>query len=240
MPILTELYVASRTRNVEDADTEDLPVLVVKRGTQIVFTKPLFGGGFRTARGAGAIWRFDVSSANLDSADLQVWLFASNADAWAPEHIIAWGISGRVGDERVIPLGAFIEAANPTTPAAGGTWVSTDQSEGERELFVFPIGRGRDGTRANRLIVITATDPYGGLFPAAVGPGGAFEDTGTAGPMTLQAGGAGRLVLSYTLPTSPQGDLGHGARGVPRGRPRGAVQPRRPRRRVLHAHDRLG
>jgi hypothetical protein len=49
------------------------------------------------------------------------------------------------------------------------------------------------------------------MFPSAAGPGGDFSDTGTVGPLTLQAGGAGRLLLSYTLPVSPQGDLDHGA-----------------------------
>ena len=38
MPILAELYVATRTRNTADADTENLPVLVVQRGSDIVFT----------------------------------------------------------------------------------------------------------------------------------------------------------------------------------------------------------
>ena len=74
MPRLDELYVATRTRNAEDADTEDLPVLVVKRGTDIVFTKPLFGGGSMMARGAGSVWRFDVREVNLDSADLSIQL----------------------------------------------------------------------------------------------------------------------------------------------------------------------
>ena len=53
MAILAELYVAARTRNTSDADTENLPVLVVKRADEVVFTKPLFGGSFRTRRGAG-------------------------------------------------------------------------------------------------------------------------------------------------------------------------------------------
>jgi len=43
MPTLAELYVATRTRNTADADTENLPVLVVQRGSDIVFTKPLYG-----------------------------------------------------------------------------------------------------------------------------------------------------------------------------------------------------
>jgi hypothetical protein len=211
MPILAELYVATRTRNTEDAETENLPVLVVQRGSDVVFTKPLFGGDFRTARGAGAVWRFDVREVNLDSADLNVQLWASGDDAWSPEHVIAWGVSGQVGDERVIPLAAFLDLADPVTPAESGVWISSDTSEGERILFVPSVNRGRDATRARRLIVISATDPYGGMFPAAAGPGGDFEETGTVGPLTLQAGGAGRLLLSYTLPATPQGDLGHGA-----------------------------
>jgi hypothetical protein len=126
--------------------------------------------------------------------------------------VIAWGISGvRVGDERVIPLAAFLDLANPLTPPSGGVWISGEAGEGEKILFVPSVDRGRDSTRARRLIVISATDAYGGLFGAAAGPGGDFEETGTVGPLTLQAGGAGRLLLSYTLPSTPQGDLGHGA-----------------------------
>jgi len=93
MPILAELYVATRTRNTAEANTENLPVLVVKRGSDVVFTKPLFGGRFRTARGAGAVWRFDVREINLDSAELSIELWASGNDAWSPEHVIAWGVS---------------------------------------------------------------------------------------------------------------------------------------------------
>jgi hypothetical protein len=211
MPILAELYLATRTRNTADAGTKNLPVLVVKRGSDIVFTKPLFGGAFRTARGAGAVWRFDVREVNLDSADLSVQLWASGNDAWSPEHVIAWGVSGRVGDERVIPLAAFLDLASPLTPAGSGVWISGDTSEGERILHVPSVDRGRDATRARRLIVISATDPYGGMFPAAAGPGGNFADTGTVGPLKLQGGGAGRLFLSYTLPATPQGDFAHGA-----------------------------
>jgi hypothetical protein len=211
MPILTELYVAARTRNTSDADTKNLPVLVVKRADEVVFTKPLFGGSFRTRRGAGAVWRFDVRDVNLDSADLNIQLWASGNDAWSPEHVIAWGISGtRIGDERVIPLAAFLDLANPLTPAGGGVWISGDTGEGERIFFVPSVDRGRDATRARRVIVISATEAYGAMFPAAAGPGGQLADAGTVGPLTLQGGGAGRLFLSYTLPETPQGDLAKG------------------------------
>jgi hypothetical protein len=208
MTVLSELYVATRTRNVGDADTEDLPVLVVRRASNIVFTKPLFS---RIDRGGANIWRFDVREVNLDSADLTFELQASGDDAWSPEHVIIWGISGRVGDERVIPLAAFLDLATPLTPADGGVWISGDTSEGEKILFVPSCGRGSNGIRARRAIVICATDPYAALFPSAIGPGGDFSDTGTAGPVTLQGGGAGRLFLNYTLPSTPQGDLEHGA-----------------------------
>jgi hypothetical protein len=139
MPILAELYVATRTRNTA--------VLVVKRGSDIVFTKPLFGGDFRTARGAGAVWRFDVREVNLDSTDLNVQLWASGEDAWSPEHVIAWGISGRVGDERVIPLAAFLDLASPVTPADGGVWISGNTSEGERSGSSSCPRWVADGTR---------------------------------------------------------------------------------------------
>jgi hypothetical protein len=210
MAILSELYVASRTRNTADADTENLPVLVVRRGPDIVFTKPLFGGDFRTRRGAGAVWRFDVSDSNLDSADLRFELWASGDDAWSPEHVIAWGIAGQLREERVIPLAAFLDLASPITPEGQGVWISGDTSEGERTLFVPSVDRGRDATRARRVIVVSATDPYGAMFPTATGPGGDWGDAGTVGPLTLQAGGAGRLLMSYRLPATPQGDQAHG------------------------------
>jgi hypothetical protein len=210
MPILAELFMAARTRNIEDADTDTPPVLVAMRGTQIAFSRPLFGGGDLTARGAGAVWRFDVRELNLDSADLNFQLVAGGDDAWALEHVIVWGVSGRLGDERVIPLAAFLDLSNPLTPANGGVWISSDTSEGEKVFFIPSVGRGRDVTRARRLIVITATDAYPAMFPAALGPGGDFEDTGTDGPVTLQGGGPGRLFLNYTLPSTPQDDLGHG------------------------------
>ena len=211
MPILAELYVATRTRNVEDADTDDPPVLVVKRGANIVFSKKLLGGNGQFARAAGGISRFDVKDSSIDSANLTFELQASGDDAWSPEHVIVWGISGRVGDERVLPLAAFLDLATPVTPADDGIWISTDTSEGERVLPLPSVGRGKNSTRARRLIVVAATDQYGGMFPAAQGPGGDVGDTGTDGPVTLQGGGAGRLFLSYTLPSTPQGDLGHGA-----------------------------
>lgn len=209
MPRLEELYLATRTRNTADADTETLPVLVVKRGDTILFTRPLFEDS-RMARGAGGVWRFDVREANLDSADLSIQLWAGGRDAWSPEHVIAWGISGRVGDERVIPLAAFLDLASPVTQEVNAVWISGDTTEGDRILLVPSVDRGRDATRARRLIVISATTAYGGMLHGTVGPPGNFEQSGTAGPVTLQGGGAGRLFLSYTLPATPQGDLGHG------------------------------
>ncbi|MEO8064273.1 MAG: hypothetical protein ABI821_16175 [Pseudomonadota bacterium] len=211
MPTLAELYVATRTRNVEDADTDDSPKLVVKRGSNIVFTEKLLGGNSQFARAAGGITRFDLKGRNLDSANLTFEIQASGDDAWSPEHVIIWGISGRVGDERVIPLAAFLDLATPVTPAADGRWLSTDSSEGDSLLAIPSVGRGSNSTRARRVIVVCATDPYGGMFSGSQGPGGSLEDTGSASYVTLQGGGAGRLFLSYTLPSTPQADLGHGA-----------------------------
>ena len=144
MPILAELYVATRTRNTANADTENLPVLVVKRGSDIVFTKPLFGGDFRTARGAGAVWRFDVREVNLDSTDLNIQLWASGDDAWSPEHVIAWGVSrprrGRTGDPSC-------SVPRPRQPGDPGRERGVDQRRHERRRAdpLRALGRSRAG-----------------------------------------------------------------------------------------------
>jgi hypothetical protein len=190
---------------VEDADTDDLPVFVVRRGSNIVFSKPLFGGSTRVSRGAGAVWRMDVRELNLDDANLTFELHASGDDAWAPEHVIVWGTTGRIGEEIVIPLASFLDLASPVSHPDAGTWISTDTREGERVLFIQPVGRGLDSTRAQRIIVVTATDPYGGMFPAVVGPPTSFQDQGTSASLTLQAGVPGKLILSYTLPATKVG-----------------------------------
>lgn len=211
MALLTELFVALRTRNTSDAETDDSPIVVVKRGPDIIWSQQLFGG-YLQDRGAGAVFRFDISD-QFDSAGLNIQLWASGDDAWSPEHVIVWGTTLIREQERVIPLAAFLDLANPLTPEGGGVWVSSDTSEGERILFLPAVGRGHDNTQARRLIVVTATDPYGNMFPAAAGPGGDISDTGTSGPLTLQAGAAGRLLLDYTLPGTPQSDQDEGGGG---------------------------
>ena len=89
----------------------------------------------------GAVWRFDVREVNLDSADLTIELHARDDDAWSPEHVIVWGISGRVGDERVIPLAAFLDLA---ARDAGG-WRRLDQHRhhGRRARALRAVRRAR-------------------------------------------------------------------------------------------------
>jgi hypothetical protein len=210
MPRLTELYVATRTRNVEDAGTDDSPSLLVSRGAQDLFVVPLDVDSQGLGTGKAALFRIEVADRALDSEDLVLRLLAGGDDAWSPEHVIAWGVVGRLPDLRVVPLGALIDLANPLTPASGGTWLSTDASEGVPEIALRPVGQGRSTTRAWRIIVISATDQYPGFLPGGPGPGGSASDTGTEGPVTLQAGAPGRLLLSYLLPKTPQSDLGQG------------------------------
>lgn len=208
MALLTELYIATRTRNVGDAETDNPPVIVLRRSGNIVTSRPLFSN-YLADRGGGAVFRFDIREEQIDSADLDIELWASGDDAWSPEHVIVWAISGEVLSETVIPLAAFLDLADPMTPAEGGLWVSGDTDEGDRMLFIPRVGRGNDGTQAKRMIVVTATTAYGAMFTAG-GPGGELANTGTAGPLTLQAGAAGKLLLDYTLPASPQSDQSSG------------------------------
>ena len=70
MPILAELYVATRTRNTADADTENLPVLVVKRGPDVVFTKPTDGRVTDRRSITDAAAEFTLSGLGLGSITL--------------------------------------------------------------------------------------------------------------------------------------------------------------------------
>lgn len=207
MPRLTEVYVATLTRNVEDAGTSDPPALLFSRAGQDLFQVPLDNLDF--ARGRAGIHRINVENRALDSEHLELRLLATGRDAWAPQHVIAWGISGHLPRELVVPLGAVLDLASPFSSSSDGTWLSTDSGEGVSTLALRSVGPGAVDSRAHRIIVIAATEQYPGFFPGG-GPGPAvgFEDTGTDGPVTLSAGVPGRLMLSYLLPHTPQGDLG--------------------------------
>lgn len=210
MPRLSELYVATRTRNVEDAGTDDAPVLLVSRAGLDLFQVRLDGQLPET--GKAQVSKIDVSDQALDSEGLELRLLAGGDDAWALEDAIAWGIAGRLPREQVVPLAALIELASPFTPGDGGTWLSTDADEGVASVALLPVTAGTRTQRAWRMIVVCVTEPHRDFLPGG-GPGpsaGEFGDMGTAGPVTLQAGGPGRLVLSYTLPKTPQSDLGVG------------------------------
>jgi hypothetical protein len=65
MPRLTELYVATLTRNVEDAGTSDPPALLFSRAGQDLFQIPL--GDFDFARGRAGLHRINVENRALDS-----------------------------------------------------------------------------------------------------------------------------------------------------------------------------
>lgn len=210
MPRLAELYVATRTRNVEDAGTSDAPSLLLSRAGQDLFEVPLEGDIDGLGTGRAAVFRIDVSDQALDSEGLELRLLAGGNDAWAPEHVIVWGIAGRLPREIVVPLAAQLELASPVTAESAGTWLSTDSSEGVSVLLLRPVAQGTRTTHAWRMIAVFVTDPYPRFLPGGPGPGGSLEETGTDGPVTLQAGGPGRLILSYQVPSTPQGDLWHG------------------------------
>ena len=208
MALLSELYVALRTRNTSDAETDDSPVLVVQRNANTLWSQKLFGDYLKD-RGAGAVFRFDIADAQIDSADLDLQLWASGDDAWSPEHVIAWELPARGAKSELSRFGL----PRPRQSAHARRRRRLDQRGYERrraDPLPTACWPGRDGTQARRLVVVTATDPYGNMFPSAVGPGGDVSDSGTNGPLTLQAGAGGRMLLDYTLPVTPQSDQDEG------------------------------
>lgn len=210
MPRLAELYVATRTRNVNDAGTSDAPILVVTRGGRDLFQVPLDTHMDGLGTGKAALFKINVAGQALDSEDLALRLVASGNDAWAPEHIIAWGetVTNQVEGRQVVPLGALIDLATPLTAATGGTWLSADDSEGVITLPLTSVGWGSLQTRASRIIVVVGTAQIIGFPIAGPGPGGPYSTaTGTDSDVTLQAGAPGRQLLHYRFPQTPQDDL---------------------------------
>jgi hypothetical protein len=218
MALLKDIYIATRTRNVEDAGTTNAPKLLVSRGSQDLLLVPLEGDIDGLGRGRAAVFKIDVLDQKLDSANLVVRLLASGDDAWAPEHILVWGVAVETpavqGNNGIAPLAALIDIALPGSARSAGIWLSTDSSEGVSEILVSPIAPPLPTlppSRAQRIIVIVATDQYPSMWDPGPGPGGNREDVGTNGPVTLQAGRfGGPLFVSYQLPKTPQGDLARG------------------------------
>ena len=207
MARLAEVYVATRTRNVDDAGTSDEPILLLSRGSQDLFQVPLDTDRDGLGKGKAALFKIDVTAQALDSEDLDLRLVASGNNAWAPEHVVAWGVTSRFDGLQVVPLGALIDLATPQTEDSGGTWLSSDDTEGVISLALRPVGWGSPQTRALRIIAIVATSQYVGFPVAGPGPGGDFSDTGTDADVALQAGAPGRLLLHYRFPNTPQEDL---------------------------------
>src|SRR4051794_24857969 len=90
MPRLEEIYVAVRTRNVEDAETDDRPTLLVSRAGEDMLEVRLEGEDLE--RGHAALFRIAVADQSMDSDGLEMRLLAGGDDAWGVEHVIAWGI----------------------------------------------------------------------------------------------------------------------------------------------------
>ena len=204
MPRLSELYLVTRTRNVEDAGTEDAPVLLVSRAGQDLFQTRLDGQMPET--GKVQLSKIDVSDQALDSEGLELRLLAGGDDAWALEDAIAWGIAGRLPREQVVPLAALIELASPFTAGDGGTWLSTDADEGVASVVLLPVTAGTRTQRAWRMIVVFVTEPHADFLPGG-GPGpsaGEFGDMGTAGPSRSRPAARGAWSSATRSPRHPR------------------------------------
>jgi len=211
MPRLAELYIATRTRSVEGAETSDPPALLVSQGTEDLFQVPLDSDTNGLRRGKAALFRVDLDDRVIDSEDIQLRLIATGNDAWAPEQIIAWGVTSRADGLRVIPLAAQIDLATPLTNQSAGLWLSTDRSEGVPTLMLRRVGQGATATDATRIVVVIATSQYDGFDIAGPGPAHPFDEAGSKAEITLQAGGPAGLLLDYRLPQTRQDDRSLGS-----------------------------
>ena len=67
MPRLDRLYVATRTRNIEDAGTSDGPSLLLSRAGRDLLEIPLESDMAGLGTGRAAVFRFDIADQAIDS-----------------------------------------------------------------------------------------------------------------------------------------------------------------------------
>src|SRR2546423_1702555 len=117
MAVLSRLWFAMRTRDIEDAGTDDRIQLIIKEDgvEKLNFTFPDTSQDDQE-RGKANLYRLGpiaLRSENLTDSSIKVAI--KGKDFWFPEHVLIWG---EEADKRVVPLAAEwdIEAGISTDP----------------------------------------------------------------------------------------------------------------------------
>jgi len=130
MGVLSRLWFAMRTRNIEDAGTDDSIILIINEDgvEKLNFTFPDTSQDDQERGKANlyGIGGFGIRTENLTDSSIKVAI--KGKDFWFPEHVLIWG---EEADNRIVPLAAEwdIEAG-----------ISKDPKEGSSSFTVRRVG----------------------------------------------------------------------------------------------------
>jgi len=195
MPKVNQLFLATLTKNEEDAGTDagKLNLTVNANGDDVVDLDFGFlnGSGLSSGLGPDSGWLSDgqaaLSDKKLDAPfntsqlnPLSVRLGNRSDDAWAPQHVLLFGIA-ETGAE---PIAMETDLEH---------WLSTDSEEGKLTMPVRLVDPGTSITVIRRVLLLVYTES--GI------------DVETDSPIQLQISTNNAIVLQETVFDTPQDDL---------------------------------
>jgi hypothetical protein len=180
MPQLRKIWVAIRTRDQANADTDSTIALSIN-DKQITYNQTT---RHDQERGRANLYEKDVAAMGISTEELNnsaIRVLILGSDLWAPQHLVVWG---EEADGRLRPL-AMETNINKI--------LSTDPNEGNALLPLRLIDVPTAGVELTRLLFIVETND--------------FEDAGTDDAITLSVrNDSGAQLVDYTIPQGP-GDL---------------------------------
>lgn len=184
---LEYLYIATRTRNVENAGSSNKPDLIINGGLKkIPFTDE------HRSRGRAGFARIDIGDLELLPEEIDYSIAAGGNNLWKLDHAAVWG--QRVNSGNIYPL-SFGAAQE----------LSKDEDEGVLSFTPPLVSLGSDTMLIRRLLIVLHTSP---LVDYPLPPrSSSVQETGTDSDVNLQIGATSGLVVDYDLPETPQADL---------------------------------
>jgi len=194
---LDRVWLAIRTKNIEDAGTDDpLELLITDHGIDRLHATLGPGDFRRPARGGATLYELHVDANNIvpeNLTDSSIRVGIRGDDQWQPEDLFVWG--RRLTGGEVVPLAIETDITAKLSTEIGG-------HEGVESVSSIPlrrVGLGNRATQIDRLFMLMETS--------------LSDDSGTNDTITLRIFTPG-LVVDFDVPPggdTSQEDLEEGA-----------------------------
>jgi hypothetical protein len=205
MTKISSLYAAMLTRNTKDSGTGSKIVLIanIYGIDRLHYTFPPSPQKDRV-QGQANLYRVAIAEAiPLDTQFLLRTYFRvaiRGTDLWRPEHVLIWGIPR--GNNPIVPMATGLDLR--TSGVQRGNRVgtdkplilSTDEAEGDVSFPLLSVSLGGNAVPIQRLLVLMTTADK--------------PDAGTGSSVILQIVRDAQLMVTFTLPDTPQNDQRRG------------------------------